>query len=56
MDREKELTYKEVLIEINKQFKKRGSGIRFEDASAGWERYKRKIKELNNGKTSNKHR
>ena len=51
MDREKELTYKEVLIEINKQFKKRG--IKFEDASAGWERYKRKIKELNNGKTSN---
>ena len=51
MDREKELKYKKVLIEMNKQFKKRG--IKFEDSSAGWERYKRKVKELNNEKTSN---
>ena len=32
---------------MNKQFNK--SGIKFEDASAGWERYKRKVKEQTDG-------
>ena len=43
-----ELKYKKALIEMNKQFNK--SGIKFEDASAGWERYKRKVKEIINEK------
>tara|TARA_R110002074_G_scaffold109465_7_gene236050 strand:+ start:919 stop:1056 length:138 start_codon:yes stop_codon:yes gene_type:complete len=42
-----ELKYKKALIEMNKQFNK--SGIKFEDASAGWERYKRKVKEQTDG-------
>tara|TARA_R100001594_G_C4024221_1_gene259810 strand:+ start:323 stop:448 length:126 start_codon:yes stop_codon:yes gene_type:complete len=40
---------KEPLEELNNQFNPKG--IKFEDAGAGWERYKQKIKEKNNGIT-----